>query len=111
MGIKHQYKSRPKRQYPDHLKYAMYVLWLHGYSYSQIASALQKFAQFRLEAKNVDAIIRRSPYNRRKDMDDAERQQHLDILKSERIDRAGGIVIKDWAFKADPITDRRQNGS
>lgn len=105
MARKIKAARRPKRFYSDPLKYAVLVLWLHGYSCGQIARRVSPLARERLTRANINAIVRRSPYNQRRAMSDEERQRHLDILKQERLDNGR---IEDWVFVAAPIDDGRQ---
>lgn len=97
--------KRPRRFYSDRLKYTIYVLWLHGYSYGKCAAYTSPFARESLSNTQIGSIIRRSPYHGRKLMSDEERQKHLDILKSNRLDRG---AIEEWVFTAGEIQDGRQ---
>lgn len=80
----------------DRTKYVIYVLWLQGQTAASIG------AMTRMRRKQVLGIVQRSPYFRRGEMKDEERQALLIDLMDVRDQIAPG-VFRDSHFRILPL--------
>lgn len=94
-----------RRKNSDTVRYLAYVMWLNGSSLSSVAAQVTAATGEAYLSAHVWKIIQRSPYRKRSDMSQNERQNHLDILAGERLD---GGKLKASAFIARPMSDRRK---
>lgn len=89
-------------RHSEKIRYMVCVLWLKGYSLGMISVFFGR-AGWPVTVNQVWGIVMKSPYRKRSRMGINERQNHLDILKGNRLDEG---ALKEWAFIADPATTR-----
>lgn len=82
-------------------RYVVFVLWLHGFAFGQIARVIHGFTGVMLTTDQVWGLVRNSPYARRSSMSISERQTHLDILAQHRLD---GSRLPADVFRAKELT-------
>lgn len=90
-------KRRPRVVVDDATKFTIFVCWLHGCSLFGVAMEVARTRQIVLDTDFIWGQIRNSPYRRRASMTMEQRQDHLDLLKSARLDE---YRIADKMFKA-----------
>ena len=90
------------RALPDHVRFMIWVLWMHGYSMADVSTII-----YVATGKTVDltrfqirSVLDGTPYQARQTMSRDERQRHLDHLERHRLD---GGVLKDHVFIASSI--------
>ena len=95
-----------KRKANDEARYIAFVLWLGGSSLSAVAAQVTAATREVYLSGHVWKLIQRSPYRKRSAMTQDERQNHLDLLATERLDRG---KLSASAFRARPFSDGRKS--
>ena len=83
MRTRRRQAARSHIRHPDHIRLAVWILWLVGFSESQIGRAVS------LRKGQISGIINSSGYRNRAAMGDDRRQSEYVALLSKRYDENG----------------------